>query len=139
MSWSHQTSHLLASGADDGVWSVWDLRQWKPNASSSTPFKPTPIASFGFHKEPITSIEWHPKDDSIVAVAAADNTLTLWDLAVELDDEESKDTGGVADVPPQLLFVHFMEKVKELHFHPQIPGCLVGTGETFNVFKTISV
>jgi ribosome assembly protein RRB1 len=137
MSWSHQTSHLLASGADDGVWAVWDLRQWKPNSPASS--KPTPVASFSFHKEQITSVEWHPTDDSIVAVAAGDDTLTLWDLAVELDDEESKDTGGVTGVPPQLLFVHYMEKVKELHFHPQIPGCLVGTGEAFNVFKTISV
>lgn len=137
MSWSRQTSHLLASGADDGVWAVWDLRQWKPNSPASS--KPTPVASFNFHKEQITSVEWHPTDDSIVAVAAGDDTLTLWDLAVELDDEESKDTGGVAEVPPQLLFVHYMEKVKELHFHPQIPGCLVGTGQAFNVFKTISV
>jgi ribosome assembly protein RRB1 len=139
MSWSRQTTHLLASGADDGVWAVWDLRQWKPNTSSSTPAKPTPVASFDFHKEQITSVEWHPTDDSIVAVAAGDNTLTLWDLAVELDDEESKDTGGVSGVPPQLLFVHYMEHVKECHWHPQIPGCVVGTGDTFNVFKTISV
>lgn len=139
MSWSHQTSHLLASGADDGVWAVWDLRQWKPNTASSAPSKPTPVASFNFHKEQITSVEWHPTDDSIVAVAAGDDTLTLWDLAVELDDEESKDTGGVSEVPPQLLFVHYMKKAKELHWHPQIPGCVVGTGEAFNVFKTISV
>lgn len=140
MSWSHQTTHLLASGADDGVWAVWDLRSWKPNAAfSSASTKPTPVASFSFHKEQITSVEWHPTDDSIVAVAAADDTLTLWDLAVELDDDESKDTAGVAEVPPQLLFVHYMEKVKEAHWHPQIPGCVVATGETFNVFKTISV
>ncbi len=139
ISWSRQTAHLLASGADDGEWAVWDLRQWKPNTTSSAPLKSTPVASFNFHKEQITSIEWHPTDDSIVAVAAGDNTISLWDLAVELDDEESKDTGGVTEVPPQLLFVHYMEKVKELHFHSQIPGCLVGTGEAFNVFKTISV
>ena len=137
MSWSHQTSHLLASGADDGVWAVWDLRQWKPSGNKVS--KPTPVASFDFHKEQITSVEWHPTDDSIVAVAAGDDTLTLWDLAVELDDEESKDTGGVAEVPPQLLFVHYMQKVKEAHWHPQIPGVLIGTGEAFNVFKTISV
>ena len=139
MSWSRQTAHLLASGADDGEWAVWDLRQWKPNANLAAPLKPMPVASFNFHKEQITSIEWHPTDDSIVAVAAGDDTLTLWDLAVELDDEESKDTGGVEGVPPQLLFVHYMAKVKEAHWHPQIPGCVVGTGETFNVFKTISV
>ncbi|CAG8980684.1 hypothetical protein HYALB_00007176 [Hymenoscyphus albidus] len=139
MSWSRQTTHLLASGADDGEWAVWDLRQWKPSSPSTVSPKPTPVASFNFHKEQITSIEWHPTDDSIVAVAAGDDTLTLWDLAVELDDEESKDTGGVSEVPPQLLFVHYIQKGKEVHWHPQIPGVLVGTGENFNVFKTISV
>ncbi|TQS37766.1 hypothetical protein Golomagni_01746 [Golovinomyces magnicellulatus] len=138
MSWSHQTSHLLASGADDGTWAVWDLRQWKPNSASMS-LKSTPVASFSYHKEPITSVEWDPRDDSILAIAAADNTVTLWDLAVELDDEESKDTGGIVDVPPQLLFVHYTENVKEIHFHPQITGCVVATGETFNIFKTISV
>ncbi|KAH8780876.1 WD40-repeat-containing domain protein [Diaporthe sp. PMI_573] len=135
MSWSKQRSNLLASGDDDGVWGVWDLRQWKPNATG----KPTPVASFDYHKEQITSVEWHPTDDSIVAVAAGDNTVTLWDLAVELDDEESKDTAGVNDVPPQLLFVHYHEQAKELHWHPQIPGTLVATGHEFSVFKTISV
>ncbi|KAH6892405.1 WD40-repeat-containing domain protein [Thelonectria olida] len=134
MSWSRQTSHLLASGDDAGVWGVWDLRQWKSSAD-----KPQPIASFNFHKEQITSVEWHPTDDSIMAVAAADNTVTLWDLAVELDDEESKDTAGVKDVPPQLLFVHYLKDVKELHWHPQIAGSLVATGEEFSVFRTISV
>jgi ribosome assembly protein RRB1 len=120
--------HLLASGADDGQWAVWDLRQWKPTANVSSNDKPTPVASFNFHKEQITSVEWHPTDDSIVLVAAGDNTLTLWDLAVELDDEESRDTAGVKDVPPQLLFVHYMEQVKEAHWHPQIPGMVMATG-----------
>ncbi|SPO03112.1 probable RRB1 - involved in the regulation of ribosome biosynthesis [Cephalotrichum gorgonifer] len=133
MSWSRQTTHLLASGADDGVWAVWDLRQWKGGQ------KPTPLASFDYHKEQITSLEWHPTDDSIMAVAAGDSTVTLWDLAVELDDEESKDTGGVGDVPPQLLFVHYHNEVREVHWHPQIVGSLVATGEQFSAFKTISV
>ncbi|EGS17912.1 putative ribosome assembly protein [Thermochaetoides thermophila DSM 1495] len=144
MSWSRLTTHLLASGDDAGVWSVWDLRQWKPGAAgaagaASSVGKPTPIASFNFHKEQITSVEWHPTDDSIVAVSAGDNTVTLWDLSVELDDEESKDTGGVQDVPPQLLFVHYQNLAKEVHWHPQIPGVLVATGEEFSVFRTISV
>lgn len=129
ISWSHQTAHLLATGADDGRWSVWDLRQWKPASPNTTAPAPKPVASFDFHKEQITSVEWHPTDDSIVAVAAGDNTLTLWDLAVELDDEESRDTADVKDVPPQLLFVHYQEMVKECHWHPQIPGCVMGTGE----------
>ena len=135
MSWSRQTTHLLASGADDGTWAVWDLRQWKAAGAD----RPQPLASFAFHKEQITSVEWHPADDSIMAVAAGDNTVTLWDLAVELDDEESKDTAGVKDVPPQLLFVHYLKGVKEVHWHPQITGSLVATGEEFSVFRTISV
>ena len=137
LSWSHQTPHLLASGHDDGTWSVWDLRQWKsPDAAS----KSKPVAHFDFHKEQITSLEWHPTDDSIISVCAGDSTLTLWDLAVELDDEESRYTADVKDVPPQLLFVHFMAEVKESHWHPQIPGAVMATGGSgFGVFKTISV
>lgn len=126
LSWSRLTPHLLASGADDGTWAVWDLRQWK--GTDNMPENKGSVASFSFHKEQITSVEWHPTDDSIVAVAAGDNTVTLWDLAVELDDEESKDTAGVKDFPPQLLFVHYMEQVKEAHWHPQIPGSLMATG-----------
>ena len=126
LSWSVQTPHLLATGADDGVWAVWDLRHWKAASAGSSP---KPVASFDFHKEQITSVEWHPGEDSIVAVAAGDNTLTLWDLSVEFDDEESKDTADAKDVPPQLLFLHYMEGVKECHWHPQIPGTVMGTGE----------
>ncbi|KAI7486122.1 glutamate-rich WD repeat-containing protein-like protein 1 [Hortaea werneckii] len=137
LSWSRQTPHLLASGHDDGSWSVWDLRQWK---SPDTAAQSKPVANFNFHKEQITSLEWHPTDDSIVSVCSGDNTLTLWDLAVELDDEESKYTADVKDVPPQLLFVHYMEQVKETHWHPQIPGAIMATGGSgFGVFKTISV
>ncbi|KAK8035103.1 hypothetical protein PG993_010098 [Apiospora rasikravindrae] len=134
MSWSRLTTHLLATGDDNGVWSVWDLRQWKGGEE-----KPTPIASFNYHKDQITSIEWHPTDDSMVAVAAGDNKVTLWDLSVEIDDEESKDTAGVKDMPPQLLFEHIVEHAKEVHWHPQIPGTLVATGTEFSVFRPIPV
>jgi ribosome assembly protein RRB1 len=141
LSWSRRTMHLLASGADDGVWAVWDLRRWKSGGGGGTVNgdAASPLASFNYHREQITSVEWHPTDDSIMAVAAGDSTVTLWDLAVELDDEESKDTGGVKDVPPQLLFVHYLKNVKEVHWHPQIEGTLVATGDEFSVFRTISV
>lgn len=130
LSWSRLTTHLLASGAENGEWAAWDLRSWKPSSSSPTTSSPTPVASFAFHTAQITSLEWHPTDDSIVAVAAGDNTVTLWDLAVELDDEESRYTADVSDVPPQLLFVHYMEGVKECHWHGQMPGLLMATGES---------
>jgi ribosome assembly protein RRB1 len=135
-SWCRAVPHLLATGADDGVWGVWDMRMF-PNVLKGQHLEAT--ASFTFHQQPITSIEFHPTEDSIVTVASADSTVTLWDLSVELDDE-SRDTGGVEDVPPQLLFVHYMKDVKEVHWQRQAPGVVVGTGaDGFNVFKTISV
>ncbi|GAQ42048.1 ribosome biogenesis protein [Aspergillus niger] len=138
MSWSNQTFHLLATGADDGQWAVWDLRHWKPNAAGSQTTA-SPVASFDFHREPVTSIEWHPTDDSVVAVGSADNTVTLWDLAVELDEEENREA-GMQEVPPQLLFVHYTESVKEIHWQAQMPGTIMATGGAgFGVFKTISV
>lgn len=124
-SWCKSVDYLLATGADDGVWGVWDLRTF-PNATQGKTVSAT--ASFTFHQQPITSVEFHPTEDSVVAVACADNTITQWDMSVELDDEESRDTGGVADVPPQLMFVHHMPEVKELHWQKQAPSVVVATG-----------
>ncbi|RPB12819.1 WD40 repeat-like protein [Morchella conica CCBAS932] len=136
-SWCSAVPHLLSTGADDGVWGVWDLRTF-PNTLKGEHVSAT--ASFTFHQQPITSIEFHSTEDSIVAVGSADSTVTLWDLSVELDDEESRDTGGVEDVPPQLLFVHYCKDVKEVHWQKQAPGTVVATGaDGFSVFKTISV
>jgi ribosome assembly protein RRB1 len=130
LSWSPRETYLLAHGDDAGAWGVWDLRTWKPNSAEKPAVidNASPVASFNFHREQITCLEWHPQDNSVMLVGAGDSTLTLWDLSVEIDDEESRDTGGVRDVPPQLLFVHYMDEVKEGHWHPQIPGVVVATG-----------
>ncbi|KAM9887878.1 hypothetical protein OXX79_013309, partial [Metschnikowia pulcherrima] len=102
ISWSDKINHLLASGHDDGSWGVWDLR------------------NFGGKEQPAPSI---------IAVSSEDNTVTLWDLAVEADDEEiaqqRKETQELSDIPPQLLFVHWQRDVKDVRWHRQIPGCLV--------------
>lgn len=142
MSWNARVPYLLASGHDDGKWGVWDLRSFQAGASSPAP---SPVASFDFHKKPITSIEFHPSEESIVAVASEDSTVTLWDLSVEADDEEvlmqhREAKGDLDDVPPQLLFVHWQRNAKEVHWNKQIPGSLVSTGsDGFSVWKTISV
>jgi ribosome assembly protein RRB1 len=110
--------------------------------SSSEP-NSTPVALFRWHKAPITSIEWNPGEDSIFAASGADDQVTLWDLAVEQDDEATPmdKSAEEQDVPPQLLFVHQGQKdIKEVHWHPQIPGSVITTAlDGFNVFKTISV
>ncbi|KAH7930508.1 WD40 repeat-like protein [Leucogyrophana mollusca] len=142
ISWNRKTSYLLLSGGDEGGIKVWDLR----NVTKKGAAAPPPVASFTWHHAPITSIEWHPTEDSIFAASGADDQVTLWDLGVEEDDEEvgasMNDTPeGGREVPPQLLFVHQGQKdVKEVHWHPQIPGTVISTAlDGFNVFKTISV
>jgi ribosome assembly protein RRB1 len=137
ITWNKKASYLLASGHDDGIFSVWDLRTFKGGNS-----QPTPVATFKWHNAPITSIEWHPTEESVLAVSGADNQLTLWDLSVEPDTEqEGRLTNEGVEVPPQLLFVHQgQEDIKELHFHRQIPGCIISTASTgLNIFKTISI
>eukprot|EP00762_Andalucia_godoyi_P000204 ANDGO_02396.mRNA.1 Glutamate-rich WD repeat-containing protein 1 len=150
ISWNKTMAYLLASGGDDGVFRVWDLRMFNSG---------TFAASFDYHKAPITSIEWHPTDSSVLAVSSDDDQITLWDLSVERDDSASKTAQtpeaveeeervqgmrivgsdhdeDVKDVPPQLMFVHQgQQQVKEVHWHPQIPGSIVSTAsEGFNIF-----
>ncbi|KZV94118.1 glutamate-rich WD repeat containing [Exidia glandulosa HHB12029] len=139
ISWNRSSAHLLLSGGDDGALKVWDLRSLK---SATTP-APAPVASFNWHTAPITAVEWHPTDESTFAASGADDQVTLWDLAVEQDADEMKedlDASG-REVPQQLLFIHQGQSdIKEVHWHPQIPGALLTTSmDGFNIFKTISV
>lgn len=91
----------------------------------------------------ITSVEWSHHESSILATCASDDQLAVWDLALERDPEEeaalAAQTNALApaDLPPQLLFVHSgQHNMKEVHWHPQIPGMLVCTAEDgFNIFK----
>ncbi|CAM9880617.1 unnamed protein product [Scytosiphon promiscuus] len=137
ISWNRNVTYLLASGSDDGSFKIWDLRSFGSGE---------PVAQFRWHKGPITSIEWHPTDESMLAASGADNQLTVWDLSVEADDEAAAGGaggaaaaggGGLKDLPPQLLFIHQGQTdIKELHFHPQIPGVIMSTAaDGFNVFK----
>ncbi|KAG8918791.1 ribosome biosynthesis protein rrb1 [Tulasnella sp. 418] len=143
ISWNRGTTYLLLSGGDEGNIKVWDLRNVKGTTSSTSA-----VATFTWHKSPVTSVEWHPTEDSIFAASGADDQLTLWDLSVEIDEDEAgakeiltASGEKLKDVPQQLLFVHQGQKdVKELHWHPQIPGLVGSTAlDGFNVFKTISV
>jgi ribosome assembly protein RRB1 len=135
VSWNRGVSYLLASGGDDGSFKVWDLRSFSPTDT------PDPLGHFTYHKQPITSIQWDYHDDSMLTVCSEDHDVTLWDLSVEVDDEEERqrrESGdpALADLPPQLLFIHQGQTdVKELRYHPQIPGLIMTTSlEGFNMF-----
>lgn len=148
ISWNKNTDYLLLSGGDEGGLNVWDLRNFKATPSAGAGgSKPLPVASFNWHTAPISSVEWHPTEDSVFAASGRDDQVTLWDLSVEQDDDEE---GGAAanrygpdgrEVPSQLLFCHQgASEIKEVHWHPQIPGMVMSTSaDGFHLFKTISV
>ncbi|KAF8922131.1 glutamate-rich WD repeat containing [Mucidula mucida] len=140
ISWNRSNQYLLLSGGDEGGLKTWDLRNVKKRGSTGP--DDAPLASFNWHNGPITSVEWHPTEDSIFAASGEDDQVTLWDLGVEQDEDEmGMNTTAEKDVPPQLLFVHQgQQHVKEVHWHPQMPGTVLSTAyDGFNIFKTISV
>ena len=93
---------------------------------------------FDWHKGPTTSIEWHPIDDSVFAVSSYDHQVTIWDLTVEAAND-TMPSNNVPNLLPQLLFFHYQESAKELHWHPQIPGAIISAGiDSLNAFKTIA-
>ncbi|KAJ7955881.1 putative WD-repeat protein [Quillaja saponaria] len=141
MSWNSLASCMLASGSDDGTFSIRDLRLLKEGDSV--------VAHFEYHKHSITSIEWSPHEASTLAVSSADNQLTIWDLSLEKDEEEEAEfkaktkelVNAPQDLPPQLLFVHQGQRdLKELHWHTQIPGMIVSTAaDGFNILMPSNI
>jgi ribosome assembly protein RRB1 len=101
------------------------------------PSSGAPAASFNWHRDAITSVEWHPIEESCVAVSSADNSLSIWDMALEHDELPGHGAQLQEEIPPQLFFVHQGQKqIKELHWHKQIPNCVISTAEDgFNIFK----
>ena len=143
IAWNRLVGNLLASGGDDGTFSVWDLRNFRPSSSDpSTPLRP--LARFRSHRTPITSLEWHPTDESMIAVSD-DRGTYIYDLSIEEDDPDSSSSstnklgedGDIeGEIPPQLLFVHSgSEMTKEVRWHPQIPSCVATTSLSgFSIF-----
>lgn len=136
LSWNRMAPAMLASADDEGCFRIWDLRHFAAGGF---------VASFNYHSAAVTSIEWAQFDSSTLATSSADNSVAVWDLAVERDAEEEvaamQQAGNnalpPAELPPQLMFVHQGQRdVKELHWHPQVPGLLCTTAASgFNVWK----
>ena len=93
---------------------------------------PAPLARFTAHRNPITGLEWHPTDESMLAVSDEAGAY-IYDLSIEEDEPQDGGAGegaggGDGELPPQLLFVHCgSESVKEVHWHPQVASMVMTT------------
>ncbi|CAG0887137.1 unnamed protein product [Cyprideis torosa] len=132
ISWNPKEPFIV-SGGDGGAIKLWDLREFQKLTSASSAAC-SPVATFAHHQGPITTVEWHPTEPTIFAAGGADDQISLWDLSVEKEDPLTPDTApkeegaSEPDVPPQLLFIHQgQQDIKELHWHPQIPGAILST------------
>lgn len=144
LGWNRLVSNLLATGGDNGSFCVWDLRNFQPpktKAGKPSNKAPEPLARFTSHRTPITSLEWHPTDESMIAVSD-DRGTYVYDLSIEEDDPDKVKAAATTQeeeegvIPPQLLFVHSgSEMTKEIRWHPQIPSCIATTSLSgFSVF-----
>ncbi|WKX99088.1 hypothetical protein Q1695_014176 [Nippostrongylus brasiliensis] len=126
LSWNSKDP-LIVTGGDDSELKIWSLKTIQFGQ---------PVARFKYHSGPITSVEWLPQESTTFMASGEDDQVTIWDIAVEADSQES-----VEGIPPQLMFLHLGQKeVKEVHWHPQLEGLAVTTSlDGFNVFKTVNI
>ncbi|KMZ94532.1 WD domain, G-beta repeat domain-containing protein [Plasmodium vivax Mauritania I] len=126
LSWNENVPFLIASGGDDSIVKIWDIR----NASN-------PVAELKFHKQPISAVSWDHSDTYVVLAASLDNSISIWDLSVETESLEF----GLTKHPDQLLFEHLNQKfITDAKFHPLHPGLVVSTSSNnFNIFKPCNV
>lgn len=55
---------------------------------------------------------FQPNEESNIAVASEDNSVSIWDMSVENEEEET-------EIPNELMFIHQgQEEIKEVRFHP---------------------
>lgn len=125
ISWNKIQPNLFASGADNGSFKVFDLRY--PGRD--------PICYADWHEDQITSLEWQPDDEWTMAVASADNRLSIWDFSVE--DNAMNNENLEIGVPEQVIFLHQgQENIKELRWSPYLHNTLMTTAlNGFNLFQ----
>ena len=128
ISWNGVSPNLFAAGLDDGSFKIYDLRYPKEE----------PITFVRWHEDQITSIEWQPDDKWTIAVASADNRLSIWDFSIEGDQQgmglEGEDEG---EIPEQIIFLHQgQDDIKELRWAPGVHNTILSTALSgFNLFQ----
>lgn len=80
--WNAIATHFIVTGSDDCKVKVWDLRKISKKKSQDE------FLWFSWHNEPITSVRFQPNEESVIAVASEDNSVSIWDMSVENEEQD---------------------------------------------------
>lgn len=118
--------HQLVSGGEDGSVIVWDTRTIVKNQELSK------LAILSCHTDAVSSVAWDPFNESQLLSASYDDTICVWDLALERAEDDID-----LDIPQELAFVHMGQKdVADAKWHPQLQGCIISSSiENINITK----
>ncbi len=88
--------YMLATGSSDATVALWDMR--KMTTAGGAAAKPLHILEG--HTGDVLQLQWSPHHEGVLASAAADRRINVWDLTrigTEQDPEDAEDG------PPELL------------------------------------
>lgn len=107
----------MATASADGTAAIWDLRNVK-----------TRLHSLDSHTGEVMQVEWSPTNEAILATAAADRRVNVWDLSRIGEEQTPEDA---EDGPPELLFIHggHTARVSDFAWNPSYDFLIASVAE----------
>lgn len=91
--WAPFSEFILASGGADRRVNVWDISrigaEQEPEDAEDGP--PELLFIHGGHTDRISDFSWNPNDDWVIASAADDNILQVWQMAENIYNDEAEE------------------------------------------------
>lgn len=89
----NSSSHMIATGAEDGSVRVWDLRRLDSNKSF--------LCSWSQHKAGIIRLEWNPHARGVLASGGEDHLINIWRLQGHAYDEKIPYASASSSTPTE--------------------------------------